>query len=246
MNDKVYNKLIELCVDICKRNGKTKLLWFADKDKTLNYCPAKDEMIITVHRWFANKSCPGNWLYSRLGHLASEVTKRLGTATPTPAPTITDGKYYRIRKSWTDSASQLGAYINLENAKKACEDGYTVYDWNGKAVYPVKAEATSKPRVTVLEWQKAAIADGFKFHKYGADGMWGGECESVAERALVMKRDTYKYQNLTKIVQRIVGVNADGLCGQLTHDAIVKYQKANGLGVDGCVGINTWKVILGV
>lgn len=35
-------------------------------------------MIITVHRWFANKSCPGNWLYSRLGKLAAEVTKQLG------------------------------------------------------------------------------------------------------------------------------------------------------------------------
>lgn len=51
------------CVDICKRNGKKKLIWFGDKDKTLNYSPKSDEMILTVHRWFANKSCPGNWLY---------------------------------------------------------------------------------------------------------------------------------------------------------------------------------------
>lgn len=78
MNSKVYNTLIKLCVDICKRNGKKKLLWFGDKAKTLNYTPKSDEMVITVHRWFANKSCPGNWLYSRLGSLASEVTKQLG------------------------------------------------------------------------------------------------------------------------------------------------------------------------
>ena len=51
MNDKVYDTLIKLCVDICKRNGKKKLLWFADKDKSLNYNPAADEMVITVHRW---------------------------------------------------------------------------------------------------------------------------------------------------------------------------------------------------
>ena len=57
--DVVYNKLIELCVDICKRNGKKKLLWLGDKTKTLNYNPAADEMVLTVHRWFANKSCPG-------------------------------------------------------------------------------------------------------------------------------------------------------------------------------------------
>lgn len=53
----VYEKLIELCVDICKRNGKTKLLWLEDKTKTLNYEPKEDEMVLTVHRWFANKSC---------------------------------------------------------------------------------------------------------------------------------------------------------------------------------------------
>ena len=61
MTNAVYQSLIKLCTDICQRNGKTKLLWFADKDKTLNYSPASDEMVLTVHRWFANKSCPGDW-----------------------------------------------------------------------------------------------------------------------------------------------------------------------------------------
>ena len=74
--------LVKLCVDICKRNGKKKLLWISNKSKALNYVPKYDEMILTVHRWFANKSCPGNWLYSRLGKLATEVTKQLaGSAT---------------------------------------------------------------------------------------------------------------------------------------------------------------------
>ena len=86
MNDKVYATLITLCTDICKRNGKKKLLWFADKDKSLNYAPASDEMLITVHRWFANKSCPGNWLYARLSDVAAKVTANLGgTSTETPA-----------------------------------------------------------------------------------------------------------------------------------------------------------------
>lgn len=76
--DVVYKKLIELCIDICKRNGKNKLIWFGDKDKTLNYSPKSGEMILTVHRWFANKSCPGNWLYARMGDLAEKVTEALG------------------------------------------------------------------------------------------------------------------------------------------------------------------------
>ena len=81
MNDVVYQTLVGLCADICRRNGKKKLLWFGDKNKTLNYSPASDEMVITVHRWFANKSCPGDWLYSRLGDLAQKVTAELGDAT---------------------------------------------------------------------------------------------------------------------------------------------------------------------
>ena len=90
MNDKVYATLITLCTDICKRNGKKKLLWFADKNKSLNYVPAADEMVLTVHRWFANKSCPGDWLYSRLGDVAAKVTANL--ACGTTAPTTPEAK----------------------------------------------------------------------------------------------------------------------------------------------------------
>ena len=55
--NKCYNALVNLCVDICKRNGKKKLIWFGDKATTLNYSPKSDEMVLTVHRWFANKAC---------------------------------------------------------------------------------------------------------------------------------------------------------------------------------------------
>ena len=83
-NQKVYNKLVELCVDICRRNGKNKVIWFGDKDKTLNYNPAANEMVFTVHRWFANKSCPGNWMYTRMGDLANAVNAALGSPTSQP------------------------------------------------------------------------------------------------------------------------------------------------------------------
>ena len=79
MHQVVYDRLVDLCEDICRRNGKKKLLWFGDKNKSLNYQPKADEMLITVHRWFANKSCPGDWLYARLGDLAAKVTSRLGS-----------------------------------------------------------------------------------------------------------------------------------------------------------------------
>lgn len=46
-------------------------------------------------------------------------------------------------KSWTDAASQLGAFTSLENAKSACKAGYTVYDDNGKAVYTAAGQQAS-------------------------------------------------------------------------------------------------------
>lgn len=75
--DAVYEKLITLCADICRRNGKTKLLWMGDKAKTLSYTPTEGEMVLTVHRWFAAKACPGDWMYSRMGDLAAKVTAEL-------------------------------------------------------------------------------------------------------------------------------------------------------------------------
>ena len=90
MHDCVYESLVKLCADICKRNGKTRLIWWPDKAKSLAYEPKSNEMLLTVHRWYANKSCPGDWLYNRLGDLAKRVNVLLGsasTASSTPAKT---------------------------------------------------------------------------------------------------------------------------------------------------------------
>ncbi len=107
------------------------------------------------------------------------------------------------------------------------------------------APADNKPAVNeaVLAWQKAAIADGFDIK---ADGIWGKECEAVAEKAICKKRLTYKYRNLTKLVQITVGVKADGKFGKDTKKAVIEWQERVGLVNDGCVGINAWKKILNV
>lgn len=74
VTDKAYAALIDLCVDICKRNGIKQLLWKADK----SLIGQVDKQNMTVHRWFANKSCPGKYLYDRHSAIAAEVNKRLG------------------------------------------------------------------------------------------------------------------------------------------------------------------------
>lgn len=77
VTDKAYSALLDLVTDICKRNGKTQILWFGDKTKTLAYTPKTTEMVMTVHRWFANKACPGDYLYNLHGEIAAEVNRRL-------------------------------------------------------------------------------------------------------------------------------------------------------------------------
>ena len=81
-NAVVYERLVGLCTDICRRNGKNKLLWFGHA----NYEPAANEMLLTVHRWFDDTICPGDWLMARMGNLASRVTKNLSGSTPSPTP----------------------------------------------------------------------------------------------------------------------------------------------------------------
>ena len=133
VTDAALKSTINLCEDICRRYGKKKLLWFGDKAKTLAYTPAEDEMVLTVHRWFANKACPGEYLYSRQGQIAAEVTKRLsgGSGTQegnntTPSAKPSTEALYRV---------QVGAYKRKSNAdamlakiKAAGFDGFVKQD----------------------------------------------------------------------------------------------------------------------
>lgn len=116
VSDVAIAKLIDLCVDICKRNGIKKLNYTGDTRGN-----------VTRHNMFVPTSCPGPYLQSKFPYIVSEVNKRL----------CTSEEMYRIRKSWNDAKSQVGAYKNLENAKKACPNGYYVFNSAGKVIYPV-------------------------------------------------------------------------------------------------------------
>ena len=73
VSDAAYNSLINLLVDICQRNGIKELKWKGDK----SLIGQVDKQNMTVHRWFAAKACPGDWLYERHGQIAAEVNARL-------------------------------------------------------------------------------------------------------------------------------------------------------------------------
>ena len=134
MNEVVYDRLIDLCVDICQRNGKKKLLWFGDKRKSLSYQPKEDEMLITVHRWFANKSCPGNWLYARLGDLAAKVTARLSGGETEAIPSGMQAREFqnlteaqviaKVGALFTADQKKSGILASVSMAQFILESGY--------------------------------------------------------------------------------------------------------------------------
>lgn len=162
MNDAVYESLVNLCTDICKRNGKNKLIWFGDKDKTLAYEPQSNEMVITVHRWFANKSCPGDWLYERLGDLVARVTANLGGGQSS------DGVLYRV---------QTGAFSVKDNADRMLAKVKAV----GFDTYMVKVDGLYKIQVGAYSVKANADAMLAKVKAAGFDAFittQGGEAVS--------------------------------------------------------------------
>lgn len=111
VTDKAYAALLDLVTDICKRNGIKKLVWSTNKADRVNHANGCN---MTVHRDYANKACPGDYLYSRHGEIAAEVNKRLGGTAPKVL--------YRV---------QVGAFSQKANAdallarlKKAGFDGF--------------------------------------------------------------------------------------------------------------------------
>jgi N-acetyl-anhydromuramyl-L-alanine amidase AmpD len=116
--------------------------------------------------------------------------------------------------------------------------------------FPFDEIANSKKSITkenlVLAFQQAAIADGVQLPKYGADGEYGNETAQAMQKCVVKKRATYQYKNCTKLVQRLLGIKQDGLCGPQTSDAIKEFQKKKGLVADSCCGPKTWQKLLGI
>lgn len=169
VTDKAFTALIELCADICKRNGIKKLVWSTDKNERVNHLYGCN---MTVHRDFKNKSCPGDYLYERHGLIADEVNKRLGVSSST---IVTPKNLYRVRKTWADAASQKGAYSSLDNAKKNCPSGYSVFDEDGNIVYSNVPQEIGKKyyRVQVGSYllEKNAIAMQKKLKENGFESI---------------------------------------------------------------------------
>jgi hypothetical protein len=150
--------LIKLCADICKRNGIKKLLWLADK----SIIGKIDKQNMTVHRWFAAKSCPGTFLYNNMGYIADQVNKSLGvpgsgnvkqaSASPSAAPAKTPA-------TASKSEFKVDVYDPVNNVR------------TGPGMnYPVSTQIHAKGIYTVTDEAKGA--DGYTWGKLKSGAGW--------------------------------------------------------------------------
>ena len=169
VNAKAYAVLIDLLVDICKRNGIPRLVWSTSKADRVNH---KNGCNMTVHRDYANKSCPGEYLYSRHAQIASEVNKRLGSTDTRPQP---EKVLYRV---------QTGAFRNKAGAEALLQQVKA----KGFDTYMVKVNGLYKVQVGAFAQKSNAIAMAAKlkaagFSTYVVSG-GGKSVEEIAREVL--------------------------------------------------------------
>lgn len=162
------------------------------------------------------KKCPAYWVDDE--RWKSEFWNKLSSGTSS------GDNLYRVRKTWADAASQLGAYAVLENAKAACKSGYSVFDSTGNVVYTLSGTASTATTYT-------------------------GTFPALPPRGYYLKGDGYEtltnYKTQIKRIQQFLNwavdgrLSVDGKYGPNTVAAVKVFQKKYGLTVDGSFGSKT-------
>lgn len=206
VNAKAYAALIDLLVDICKRNGIKELVWSTNKADRVNH---KNGCNMTVHRDYANKSCPGTYLYERHAQIASEVNKRLGSTNIKPAPEKPSGGLYRVQTGAFKSKTNADAMLAKVKAK-----GFDTYMVKVGDLYKIQVGAF-KVKANAEAMMKKLQAAGFSAFittEEGAgksadelarevlQGKWG----NGAERKKRLAAAGYDYAAVQKKVNQLV------------------------------------------
>ena len=201
VNAKAYAALIDLLVDICKRNGIPRLVWSTSKADRVNH---KNGCNMTVHRDYANKSCPGEYLYSRHAQIASEVNKRLGSTDTRPQP---EKVLYRV---------QTGAFRNKAGAEALLQQvkakGFDTYMVKVNGLYKVQggAFAQKSNAIAMAAKLKAAgfstyvVSGGGKSVEEIAREVLQGKWGNGADRKARLKAAGYDYAEVQAKVNTLV------------------------------------------
>lgn len=146
VNDKACTALIDLLVDICKRNDIKELKWLADK----SLVGQVDKQNMTVHRWFAATACPGEYLYGLMGSIAEAVNTKLKGE----AVNMDEKKFTQFLKEYRDTLKDNDASEYSKEARDwAVSNGLiqgSGVDENGESNYMWQDFLTREQLVTVL------------------------------------------------------------------------------------------------
>lgn len=208
VSDNAINKCIDLCVDICKRNGISKLNYTGNTDGNL-----------TRHNMFMSTTCPGPYLQSKFPYIAEEVNKRLGGVTPTPTPTPT-GTIAYIQKTlnerygynlavdniagsdtWKHLRMALQHELNVQFNAGLVEDGL-LGSASQRALSRVIVRYGAKGNIT---WLIQAMLYCRGYNTNGIDGVYGDGTKNAV----------YNFQKNN-------GLLADGICGKNTFEKLFK------------------------
>jgi len=177
VKEKAYAALLDLVTDICKRNGIKRLVWSTNKSDRVNH---KNGCNMTVHRDYANKSCPGDYLYNLHGEIAAEVNKRLGVVVEEPKQEekqeqTTEKTLYKV---------QTGAFKNKSNATaleaKLKAAGFDTYVVNVGGLYKVQVGAYSV-KANAEAMKKKLVAAGYTDAFITTSGGSGTASQKIGE-----------------------------------------------------------------
>ena len=210
VNAKAYAALLDLVTDICRRNGIKKLVWSTNKNERVNHLNGCN---MTVHRDYANKSCPGDYLYERHGAIAAEVNKRLGASAAEPeTPSSGTDTLYKV---------QTGAFKQKSNAqaleKKLKAAGFDTYVVNTGGYYKVQVGAFSKKanaEAMLAKLKAAGYSDAFI--TTGSGGMAAASVKVGSKVRLKQGAKTYDGKSLASFVY-----NRDHIVKEISGDRVV-------------------------
>lgn len=213
VNAKAYAALLDLVTDICRRNGIKKLVWSTNKNERVNHLNGCN---MTVHRDYANKSCPGDYLYERHGAIAAEVNKRLGaSAAEQETPSSGTDTLYKV---------QTGAFKQKSNAqaleKKLKAAGFDTYVVNTGGYYKVQVGAFSKKanaEAMLAKLKAAGYSDAFI--TTGSGGTAAASVKVGSKVRLKQGAKTYDGKSLASFVY-----NRDHVVKEISGDrAVITY-----------------------
>lgn len=237
VTDKALNALIELIADICKRNNIKELKWKGDK----SLIGQVDKQNMTVHRWFENKTCPGDYLYNKHSYIAEQVNKKLGTTPVDPKPeSDTDLSKFKNGDivNFSGGKQYVSAYSSSGSVVKASKAKITATCENGKHPYHLRAVN-----------EKGAFVSGGVYGWVDASTVSKTSVDSKPKPTPTTtknKIDTVKEVQSWANANYKSGLAVDGIYGANTKKAIVKILQTElnqtygkKLVVDGIWGVNT-------